>query len=158
MLRLDKTGKLREQFCPDITEWRRDTNLDEIFMSMFHKLQGDLRRIRDTPIEEGTKTEKGASLFDIARRVGRPCKEAVAAAAAARLVGRRWREYKQKAAKAQRDAEAIKEARASRMKLGMFTSRNNAIVGVKDAAMVEVSMMPSRAHACHCSPSLTALP
>ena len=142
LLRLDESGKLRKQFCPEITDWRKDTPLDDILVAMFHKLQGELTRVRNKPIEEGTKTEKGASMFSIKNRVGRPCKEAAEAEAAARIVGRRWREWKEKIGKKQRDKKAVAAARAERMKLGTFTARGNAIVGCKETAIVEARATP----------------
>ena len=144
LLRLDKSGKLRKQFCPEIEEkeWRLDTNLDVMFVAMFHKLQGELTRVRNAPIEKGTKTEKGASLFSIKKRAGRPSKEAAEAEAADRLVNRQWRKWKEKMGKKQRDKKAVAAARAERMKLGTFTARGNAIVGCKETAIVEARATP----------------
>jgi hypothetical protein len=144
LLRLDEGGRDRAHFCPEIKEWSKQTGADEILVAMFHKLQGELARVRKAPIQTGTRTEKGASCFTIKRAVGRPCKEAAIADAAAKLVGRSWRAYKQRAAKAQRSAEARTAARTARVKVGTFTARGNAVTQGKAAAIVQVCELPAR--------------
>jgi hypothetical protein len=67
LLRLDEGGRDRAHFCPEIKEWSKQTGADEILVAMFHKLQGELARVRKAPIQTGTRTEKGASCFTIKR-------------------------------------------------------------------------------------------
>ena len=129
--------ELAKKFVPDI-DVDLGTNADDILCGMFRKLQGELVRVRDAPIATGTRTEKGASLFDIKTRLGRPCKEAQAAEAAARLVGQKWRLHKQQQARKQRVPQAVKAAKAARLRVGSFTSRGTAIVSAKESALVQV--------------------
>ena len=68
-LRLDAVEA--KKYCPDI-DIGLDTNADDIMMAMFRKLQGVLTPVRDTPIEKGTRTEKGASLFFVLQLQGLP--------------------------------------------------------------------------------------
>ena len=120
------------RYCPDIAI-DGNTGVDDILLAMFEKLGGELERVRQEPVRDGTRTERRASLFRITRKTGRPCREAAVHDAAARLVGKRWREYKCMRAKEQRDKSAHAAARAARPRVGTFTQRGTAITGVKSA-------------------------
>jgi hypothetical protein len=145
-----------KKYCPDISPIDGNTGPDKIMLSMFRKLGGQVTRVRLEPAGSSTSAsgahkEHAASCYELGRKKGRPCKEAALSEAAAKLVGQKWREYKQQQARKQRDPKAVKAARASRT-TAKFTSRGNAITCAKPAAIVQT------AHFCrswlphfHCS-------
>ena len=126
-----------KKYCSDLDVIDGNTGADEIMLSMFRKLQGSLEPTGNV-LEEGTRNEKGAARYCLGKKLGRPPREVAAAEAAARLVGTKWRQYKQQQAKKQRDKSAHAAARAARPTVGRFTSRGNAMTCVKAAAIVQV--------------------
>jgi len=135
---LQRNPEEAKKYCSDISPIDGSTGADAIMLSMFRKLQGRLVRVRDTPIAEGTRADRAASLFELGVKKGRPCREAAAADAAALLVGHRWRQYQQQHARKQRAATVIQKAVAKRLRVGRFTARGNAITAVQPAAIVQV--------------------
>ena len=126
-----------KKYCADLEVIDGNTGADEMMLSMFRHLQGTLQPT-GKELAEGTRNEKGAARYTLGKKLGRPPREVAAAEAAARLVGSRWRQYKQQQAKKQRTKPAQAAARAARPTVGRFTSRGTAITGVKAAAIVQV--------------------
>ena len=132
-----------KKYCPDISPIDGNTGPDKILLSMFRKLGGQVTRVRLEPAGSSTSAsgahkEHAASCYELGRKMGRPCKEAALSEAAAKLVGQKWRAYKQQQAHKQRDPKVVKAARASRTK-AKFTSRGNAITCAKPAAIVQTA-------------------
>ena len=126
-----------KKYCSDLDVIDGNTGADEMLLSMFRHLQGTLLPTGKV-LGTGTRNEKGAARYTLGKKLGRPSREVAAAEAAARLVGSKWRQYKQQQAKKQRDKPTHAAARAARPTVGRFTSRGNAITGVKAAAIVQV--------------------
>mmetsp|Transcript_29028 Transcript_29028/g.72402 ORF Transcript_29028/g.72402 Transcript_29028/m.72402 type:complete len:692 (-) Transcript_29028:19-2094(-) len=139
-----------KKYCPDI---RVDGNTaaDELLLSMFRKLGGSLTRQRQVPIATGTRNERGASLYALGNKVGRPCREDAIAHAAAQLVGVRWRRYRATKARKQRTTAAASAANAARPKLGTFTARGTVITSAKKCAVVQLEQFQTWLNVCHCS-------
>uniref|UniRef100_A0A7S3BMF9 Uncharacterized protein n=1 Tax=Haptolina ericina TaxID=156174 RepID=A0A7S3BMF9_9EUKA len=121
-----------------------------MLLSMFRHLQGTLLPTGKV-LGTGTRNEKGAARYTLGKKLGRPSREVAAAEAAARLVGSKWRQYKQQQAKKQRDKPTHAAARAARPTVGRFTSRGNAITGVKAAAIVQTSQFAAFINRTNCS-------
>ena len=112
------------------------THADLIIMALAHRAGFKVERVQDEPDEEGTPTEKAASLFTFAKRAGRP-----AGPSAEKDTGKtnaKQSQSKDDRSKAQLLAALLVLQRAWRRRRGKFTSRGTAITAPKAVAMVEV--------------------
>lgn len=129
------------------------THADLIFMAFAWKAGWTLTRKQDEPDDEGTPTEKAASLFTFGKRPGRPAgpsaaKGPTAASGAAKAKAPTKAEAK---SAIEREAALVKLQRAWQRRRGRFTSRGTAIVAPRRAAIVEVR----RPHPTNPTPRIT---
>ena len=116
------------------------THADLIIMALAHRAGFKVERVQDEPDEEGTPTEKAASLFTFAKRAGRPAgpSAATAKAPAAASAKKQQAAASELKTKSERDAAIAVLQKAWRNRRGKFTSRGIAITAPKAVAMVEV--------------------
>lgn len=143
-LRLDKN--LAKYYCPTLVDERGvctvngKTNAGDILVAMYNKLGGDAAPSRKQVPTNASKNARGAVAFNLTRRQGRANKAMEIADAAAKLVKQRGRaQVLRDAEKRRRGSARCRRAKVGHsLKLGKFTTRGNAIVPAKKAAVVEV--------------------
>lgn len=65
-----------KKYCGDL-KFTEQTGPDEIMLAMLDELGGAMHMLREEPQDEWTHTERGASMYELKVKVGRPCKERV---------------------------------------------------------------------------------
>jgi len=144
-LRSDKT--VAKRWCPDLVDKRgvstvhTRTCADVILLSLMRRLGGELQPVRNKPPADANPTKKGAHAFKLMRRGGRPNRETAVAEAAVKLVEQRGEQRIRSEAVRRRRGNFAELRRRwhAEHKVGTFTSRGNAVMAPKAAAMVEAA-------------------
>ena len=127
------------KYCPDIELHGACTQPDDMLVSMFRALHGDIRKIGELP-EQGSNAVKLCAAYEFAPKPGRPRREVVineeAKKRAAEIIQERRRvqiNARQRQRRASTPAGVDVKAH-----VGGFTTRGTRVEPVKEAAIVEV--------------------
>ena len=128
------------KFCPDISNAARSgLGADDILLSLFGAMHGDLKQICELPAE-GKKDVRLRAAWELCPKVGRPRREVALRLEAEKLAAAAEEERRRKHVNSRMRQRHITTPAGLEPKchLGGFTTRGNKVEPVKDAAIVSV--------------------